>query len=1165
MSALSQSSPARYGIAVLAVILAVGLRLLLDPVLHESFPFATLFFAVLVATWFGGRGPALAATALGVLLAVPFLLPPRGHFAVAGLENQVGLLVYLAVGVGIALLGGSMGDAWRRAEEGAREAARRGEQLRTTLVSIGDAVIVTDAAGRVTAMNRVAETLTGWPAAEAEGRPLDEVFRIRNEFTRRPVESPVPKVLREGNVVGLANHTLLVARDGSERPIDDSAAPVRDGDRLTGVVLVFRDVTERRRSEEARRHLAAIVESSDDAIVGKSLDGVITSWNRAAERLYGYTAEEAVGQSFSLLVPPGHVDPMLALIEQVRRGEPADHYDAVRRRKDGALIEVSANVSPVRDAAGTIVGLSVIARDVTGRRRTERELADFFENAPIGLHWVGQDGTILRANRTELELLGYERDEYVGRNIAEFYVDPVEITDILAVLGRGETLCNREARMRCKDGSVRHVRIDSNVLWQGGRFVHTRCFTRDVTAQKLAEQERLDAESRTRSVVDHVVDGIVTIDEAGTVETFNPAAERLFGYAAAEVIGRNVRELMPEPYRSAHDGYVESYLRTGEAKIIGHGREVVGRRKDGSTFLMDLAVSEFHHGGRRYFTGIVRDVTERKRVEQSLRFLADASATLATLVDYESTLQKVARLAVPEFADWCTVDLVGPDGSLRRVAVAHADPAKVRLAQELGDRYPPDRDAAHGSYHVLRTGRPEMMSEIPDQLLVQGARDAEHLRLMRELGLKSYMSVPLRVRERVLGVVSFVSAESRRRYTAADLTFAAELARRAATAIENAQLYKEVREADRRKEEFLAILAHELRNPLAPIRNALEIMRLPGTDAPTTAWARDMMERQVHHLVRLVDDLLDLSRVLRGKIELRKEWVTLATVVARAVETSQPVIDARGHELTVSVEAEPVLLEADPVRLAQVVSNLLTNAAKYTERGGKIWLTARREGDEVVIRVRDTGIGIAPDMLPQVFGMFVQAKSASSLAQGGLGIGLTLVKTLAEMHGGRVEAHSGGPGRGSEFVVRLRPARPVTEGGEKAEAGKVAAPVRRRVLVVDDHADAANTLAALLRLGGHEVRVVHDGPAALAAAAGERPDVIFLDIGMPGMDGYEVCRQLRRTPGLEDVLVVALTGWGQEEDRRRTREAGFDLHLVKPPEPDTIYEVLRHPRLSGAG
>ena len=339
-----------------------------------------------------------------------------------------------------------------------------------------------------------------------------------------------------------------------------------------------------------------------------------------------------------------------------------------------------------------------------------------------------------------------------------------------------------------------------------------------------------------------------------------------------------------------------------------------------------------------------------------------------------------------------------------------------------------------------------------------------------------------------------------------------DLAHRAAVAIENTQLYQALRDTDRRKDEFLATLAHELRNPLAPIRNALQILKMPRVDAETVERSRDMMERQVHHLVRLVDDLLDVSRVMRGKIELRRERVELATVVARAVETVQPLVDAQGHQLSVRLPSESLPLDADPVRLAQVVGNLLTNAAKYTEPNGRIWLTAERDGDMAVLRVRDTGIGIAPHMLPRIFELFVQVDHASTKAQGGLGIGLTLVKNLVEMHNGTVEARSEGLGKGSEFVVRLPLSAQALDQDHGREAGQQAhqppSPSGYRLLVVDDNQDAANSLAMLLELQGHEVRVAYSGVAALEMTKTYTPDVVFLDIGMPGMDGYEVARRI---------------------------------------------------------
>jgi signal transduction histidine kinase len=506
------------------------------------------------------------------------------------------------------------------------------------------------------------------------------------------------------------------------------------------------------------------------------------------------------------------------------------------------------------------------------------------------------------------------------------------------------------------------------------------------------------------------------------------------------------------------------------------------------------------------------------------------------------------------------VDVLGEGGPLRRVAVAHVNPSKVELAREVHHRFPADPGTPQGVWNIIRTGKSELVPEITDEMLVASVKDSDLLRIMRELGLRSYMGVPLSVRGKVLGVVTFIAAESGRRYGAADLAVAEDLAHRAAVAIENARLYQEVREADRRKDEFLAILGHELRNPLAPISNALQVLKLPGANGHVAEQAREMMERQVQHMVRLVDDLLDVSRIVRGKVDLRREPVELAAAVARAVETVGPLVEAEGHELTVDLPPEPLRVSADLVRLAQVVGNLLNNAARYTERGGKIWVEGRREGNKAVLKVRDTGIGIAPDVVPRIWDLFVQADRRLKGAHGGMGVGLALVKGLVGLHGGTVEAHSEGPGKGSEFIVSLPLLAPGGAGeGRREDEGPSPQAASRRVLVVDDNVDAAESLAMLLRLGGHEARVAHDGPSALRLAEAEPPELAFFDIGMPGMDGYELARRFRGHPALKAVVLVALTGWGQDEDRRRTQEAGFDAHEVKPVGPEALQRLLNNP------
>ena len=434
--------------------------------------------------------------------------------------------------------------------------------------------------------------------------------------------------------------------------------------------------------------------------------------------------------------------------------------------------------------------------------------------------------------------------------------------------------------------------------------------------------------------------------------------------------------------------------------------------------------------------------------------------------------------------------------------------------------------------------------------------------------------VPFHVDGQAVGTVWVVAHDDGRKFDAEDQRLLESLATFAATAYqarlsltahakanqdlqaeiaERQRAEAEIRESDRRKSEFLAMLAHELRNPLAPIRNALQILRLTPWDGRTGQPTMDMMERQVGQVVRLVDDLLDMSRISRGKIDLRKERVELASVVNHAAEAVRPLCESMNHELTVTLPPKPMYLNADPTRLAQVVGNLLNNACKFTERGGRIRLTvevASRGGDapeEAVIRVQDTGIGIVAEQLPRIFEMFTQIDTSLERSRDGLGIGLTLVNNLVEMHGGTIEAHSAGVGLGSEFVVRLPVlSEPLPPLPQEPSAVTPVATVQRRILVVDDNRDSAVSLAMLLKLSGHEVHTAHDGLEAVEAVAKFEPEVVLLDIGLPRLDGYEAARRIREQQRDKDLMLVALTGWGQEEDRRRSEESGFDAHMVKP-------------------
>ncbi len=587
--------------------------------------------------------------------------------------------------------------------------------------------------------------------------------------------------------------------------------------------------------------------------------------------------------------------------------------------------------------------------------------------------------------------------------------------------------------------------------------------------------------------------------------------------------------------------------------------EVRARRSDGiyRWFVVRAHPLKDSTGRVAQWFGSTTDIHDRRESEDAARFLAKASEVLSQVGDYESSLARIAELAVPSIADWFGVHIRESDGTVRRVAVSHADDAKKRAVEELYSAYPPGEGAMYGAPAVIAANQALFLPSF-EAAAPRVARDARHLELLLALGLRSMLCVPMRSRGQVVGALTLATAESGREYSELHLRAAEDLANRAAVAIENAQLVEALREADRRKDEFLAMLAHELRNPLAPVRNAVQILRDKASAVPEARWAHDVIDRQVRQMSRLVDDLLDVSRITSGKIELRRERVALAAAIQAAVESSRPFIERGRHELAIDMLPEPLFLDADFARLTQVASNLLNNAAKYTPAGGHIRLVVERDDPDVVIRVVDDGIGIPSDMLLRIFEMFVQLDRGAAHSQGGLGIGLTLVRQLVDLHGGSVKAFSGGPGKGSEFVVRLPLSR--SEGGAGLESGGADVMIESgsgvRVLVVDDNRDSADSLAILLKARGSEVRVAYDGEEAVELARSFEPDVALLDLGLPKLPGLEVARRIRKARG-QKVLLVAVTGWGQEENRRQSREAGFDHHFTKPVDLQALLKLIR--------
>jgi len=639
--------------------------------------------------------------------------------------------------------------------------------------------------------------------------------------------------------------------------------------------------------------------------------------------------------------------------------------------------------------------------------------------------------------------------------------------------------------------------------------------TRQAELLRLLRQERagkLVTEHVLAAIVASSDDGIISKSLEGIIQTWNAGAERIFGYTAAEAIGRHISLVIP-PERLSEEDQIIGNLKAG--RRIDHF-ETVRLRSDGQRIYVSLTISPINDDTGRVVgaSKIVRDVTERKRAEAERE-------KFVTLVETSTDFIGISDLkGVPIFINRAGLDLVGLD-----------DIEQARTMSLSSFFFPEDQD--------------RVMKDFLPSVLEKGHGEIEVRFRHFKTGQARWMAYK---------VLTLPDASGQ---PVAFATVSQDVTERKRLADSLRELASDLSEADRRKNEFIATLAHELRNPLAPISNAVRVLRRGDSDGSATRAAFDMLERQVGQLSRLVDDLLDLSRVTRGRIELRKEPVELRTVARQAVEAVQALYGHMRHELVLSLPEKPLQLEADPTRLAQILGNLLNNACKFTDRGGRIAVAVERVGPQAVVRVRDNGIGVAPEQMPRLFEMFAQAESSLERTRDGLGIGLTLVKTLVEMHGGTVVARSEGLGHGCEFEVRL-PALPETFVASREHGG--VAPARahpsRRVLVVDDNLDGAESLAMLLELEGHEAHVAHDGLSAISSAERLAPDAVLLDIGLPGMNGYEVCRRLRETPWGQRLTIVALTGWGQEEDRRRSKAAGFDTHLVKPVDSELLLKLL---------
>jgi PAS domain S-box-containing protein len=674
-----------------------------------------------------------------------------------------------------------------------------------------------------------------------------------------------------------------------------------------------------------RALLAAIVDSSDDAIVSKTLDGRIRSWNRGAARLFGYQPEEIVGQPITTIIPPELHDEERQILERLKRGERIDHFETIRVRKDGRRIPISLTVSPIRDSTGVIIGASKVARDISERKR-----AEYLQEESERLLTVEADA-LAKLNECSSRLW---RSRSLGDGLDEMLAAVIEL------LGADK-------------GAVQLYNQQQAVL--------------EIAAQRGFEQGFLEFFGRIS-------------------EDQDSASARALRSRERVVIGDIEADALYAPFRDA--ARAVGYRAIISSPLIG---------KEGAV----LGIISMHF----------REV-------------------------YQPTAQGLRRL-----------DLY------------------MRQASDFIERY----------------------------------RLEEELRRSEE-GL---------------------------------------------------------RDADRRKNEFLALLAHELRNPLAPIRYALATRKKAGRTLEQQQRADEVIERQVAQMSHLLDDLLDVSRITRGILALRKCYTELTLVLGAAIEAARPILDAKHHTLTLDLPKHAVRLEADPVRLGQVFSNLLINAGKYTDPGGHIELRAAQDGGEIVVSVSDNGIGMSAELIPRLFTPFTQARTAIDRSEGGLGLGLALVRGLITLHGGSVEARSAGPECGTEMIVRLPASEPPVEVGNLVPEPPASSDTKLRIMIVDDNKDAADTCEMLLKLLGHEVQTAHTGLSVPALAESFRPHVLLLDIGLPDISGYELAKQIRCTAWGQSAVLIAVTGWGQEEDKRMAFAAGFDHHLAKPVDPGALEALLQ--------
>jgi PAS domain S-box-containing protein len=969
---------------------------------------------------------------------------------------------------------------------------------------------------------------------------------------------------------------------------------------------------ERNRAGEALREgeerYRIVAETASDAIITIDEESLILFINTAAEKIFGYRVEEMMGRQLTMLMPEylRHVH-RAGIKRYVETGQRHISWEAVELpglHKSGKEISLELSFGElIRNGKLLFTG---VVRDITERKRVERRLATQYTVTRILAESSTLNEAMPKILRAVGESLGWETgvlwrvDREVGvlRCVETWHMPMMAVNEFVEASKRQAFLLGVGLPGRVwesgKPAWITDIIVDDN--FPRAPFAEKEGLRGGFAFPVMLGQEILGVmeffSSEVREPDESLLEMMATIGsqigqfiERVRSETELQASEHRYRYLAdsmpqilwtarpdgyldycnrrwVEYTGMTLEQTEGWGWQPAiHPDDVERCLRRwARAVQMGEAYEIEYRfrRAEDGAFRWHLgrAVPMRNERGEivKWF-GSATDIDDRKRAEDSLRLIAEASAMLASSLDYETTLRNVAQLAVPRLADWCVVHIASEDGKIQQLAAAHRDASKLEMLRELNKRYPSGLETAHGYRRVVQTGQPELIPEIVDSLLAEVSHDEEHLRLLRGLGLKSTLCVPLTARGRTLGAITFATAESGRIYNSSDLALAEDLAHRAANAVDSARLYQEAQAANRTKDEFLAVLSHELRTPLTPIIGWVHMIRAGMLRAEELERGLAVVEKNSQALTRLINDLLDMSAIMSGKMRIEKLPVPLDGAIKEAVETVRPLAELRDIKLEAHFyEDQTVIVHGDRTRLVQTFWNILANAIKFSDDHQRVRLTCEASEREARVIIEDEGLGITPEFMPQIFERFRQADSSKTRIHGGLGIGLALVKSFVEAHGGSVTAESKGLGSGSRFVVRLpRLVPPVETKTSDAKATEAQTALNgKRVLVVEDATDTLEMLHKALKARGYHVTKCESGAEALSAAQSSTFDIIISDLGMPEMDGYELIRRLRALAHLSDVPAIALSGYATKRDIEQALDAGFDAHIAKPVDPTDL-------------